>query len=189
MRRRDLILAGCASLLPHAWAHAGPRAQSRWIFDKPGSTIELNLSALGQTRRGRFSDWAGSITFDPSAPSRTRASVTLQAASLRLTPSMGTERAIGPDFLDAARYPTIRFELTSVEPAGGDRYTARADVTMKGRTRPVTFPVDLSAAPSTARLTGAFTINRADFGIGSGPWNRMVGRQATVRFNLLARPA
>lgn len=183
MRRRDVILAGCASLLPHAWA----RAQSRWTFDKPGSTIELNLSAFGQARRGRFSDWSGSIVFDPDALSRTRASVTVQAASLRLSPSMGTDRAIGPDFLDAARYPTIRFELTSVEPAGGDRYTAGANVTMKGRTRPVSFPVDLTASGGTARLTGAFTINRADFGIGSGPWNRMVGRQATVRFNLLAR--
>lgn len=183
MRRRDVILAGCASLLPHARLSA----QSRWTFDKPGSTIELNLSALGQTRRGRFSDWSGSIVFDPSALSRTRASVTVQAASLRLSPSMGTDRAIGPDFLDAARHPTIRFELTGVTPIGGDRYTAQADVTMKGRTRPVSFPVDLSTSGSTARLTGAFTINRADFGIGSGPWNSMVGRQATVRFNLLAR--
>ena len=187
MRRRDVILAGCASLLPHARARAGASAQSRWTFDRARSSIDMHVTAFGQARRGRFGDWSGSIVFDPDSVARTRASVTVQAGSLRLSPPAGTDRAIGPNFLDAARYPTIRFELTSVQPAGGDRYTAGADVTLKGRTRPVTFPVELTASGDTARLTGAFTVDRADFGIGSGAWSRLVGRRATVRFDLLAR--
>nr|WP_246328903.1 YceI family protein [Brevundimonas lenta] len=148
----------------------------------------MSVSAFGQTRRGRFSDWSGDIIFDPASLSRTRANVVVQAASLRLSPSIGTDRATGPGFLDAARYPTIRFVLLSVEPAGGDSYNARADVTIKGRTNAVSFPVDLRATGDRAHLTGAFTVNRTDFGIGtSGPWNRLVGRQATVRFALQAR--
>jgi polyisoprenoid-binding protein YceI len=184
MRRRDVILAGCASLLPLASA----RAQSRWVFDRGASWIEMSVNALGQTRRGRFVDWAGEIVYDPAAPARTRATVTVQADSLRMSPPAAASRAVGPGFLDAARYPTIRFQLTSIEAGQGDRYTARAQVTMKGRTRPVSFPVELSTDGARTRLTGAFTVDRTDFGIGaSGPWNRLVGRQATVRFDLTVR--
>jgi polyisoprenoid-binding protein YceI len=182
VNRRDVILAGCASLVPLT------AAQSRWTFDLAASTIEMTVRAFGQTRRGRFSEWSGDIVFDPATLARTRASVEVRSASLRLSPAVGSGHATGPNFLDAARYPTIRFQLTSVEPLGGDSYNARANVTMKGRTNAVTFPVDLRATGERAHLTGAFTVDRADYGIGtSGPWNRLVGRQVTVRFALQAR--
>ena len=48
--------------------------------------------------------------------------------------------------------------------------------------------VDLRVTGDRAHLTGAFVLNRADFGIGtSGPWNRLVGRQVTVRVALQAQ--
>ena len=102
--------------------------------------------------------------------------------------SIRPARATSPAFLDAARYPQIRFDLQSLEPLGGDRYTARARVTMKGVTRPVAFPVDLRVTGDRAHLAGAFVLNRVDFGIGtSGPWNGLVGRQVTVRVALQAQ--
>lgn len=106
-----------------------------------------------------------------------------------MSPAVATRRAIGPGFLDAARYPTIRVDLTSLESRGGDRYTARADITVKGRTRAVVFPLDLRISGDRAHLAGAVTLDRADFGIGtSGPWNSLVGRQVIVRVALQARP-
>ena len=60
---------------------------------------------------------------------------------------------------------------------------------MKGRTRATDFPLDLRVTGTRAQLAGAFMIDRADFGIGtSGPWNRLVGRQVTVRVAIQARP-
>jgi polyisoprenoid-binding protein YceI len=159
-----------------------------WRVDHDASRIEMSVRALGGSHVGRFSDWHGDIAFDPDAPDRTRASVVVQSASLAMTPAVATRRATGPAFLDAARYPQIRFDLRALEPLGGDRYTARAAVTMKGATRPVTFPVDLRLTGDRAHLTGAFVVNRTDFGIGTaGPWNGLVGRQVTVRVALQAR--
>ncbi|MGV9009665.1 YceI family protein [Brevundimonas sp.] len=80
--------------------------------------------------------------------------------------------------------------LRSLEPLGADRYTARADVTIKGVTRPLAFPVDLRLTDGRAHLTGAFVVDRTQFGIGTtGPWNRLVDRRVTVRVQLQARPA
>lgn len=162
-------------------------APGPWAFGKDGSRIEMAVRAFGGTHTGVFEDWRGSAVIDPAHPEASRASVTVQAASLKLSPSIATRRAIGPAFLDAGRYPTIRFDLQSLEPVNGDRYTARAMVTMKGVTRPIAFPVDLRVTGDRAHLTGGFVLNRADFGIGtSGPWNRLVGRQVTVRVALQA---
>lgn len=178
-----LVLALIAPLL----LGAGP---APWSFDREGSRIEMSVRAFGGSHTGRFDDWRGSAVLDSARPQDVRASITVQAGSLKMSPAVATGRAIGPAFLDAARYPTIRFDLKSLDALGGDRYTAHADVTMKGRIRAISFPLDLRVSGTRAQLLGAFTIDRADFGIGTtGPWNRLVGRQVTVRVAIQARPA
>ena len=165
-------------------------APAAWVFDREGSRIEMSVRAFGGSHVGRFSEWRGEAELDPGRPEGARATVTVQSGSLRMSPAAVTQRAIGPAFLDAARHPTIRFELKSLEPLGGSRYSARAEVTVKGGRRDVAFPVDLRVAGARAQLTGAFTLDRTDFGIGtSGPWNRLIGREVTVRVALQARPA
>lgn len=183
MRRRAVLLGALAAL-----GLGGSAAPEPWTVVRDASTIEMSVRAFGGSHRGRFEEWRGDIAFDPDAPSRTRATVVVQAGSLKMSPAAVTGRAVGPAFLDAGRYPVIRFQLRSLEPLGAERYSAHADVTMKGRTRPVTFPVDLRVTGDRAHLTGAFTLDRTDFGIGTtGAWNRMVGREVTVRVALQAR--
>lgn len=177
------VLAFVFALLTPAGAGAEP-----WIIDQPGSRIEMTVQALGAMHSGRFNDWRGEVRFDPDRPERTQATVVVQAASLTMANAAMTRRAAGPGFLDPQRHPVIRFELRSLQPLAADRYTADAVVTLKGVTRPVSFPVGLRVTGDRAHLTGSFALNRADFGIGtSGPWNRLIGRQVTVRVSLQAR--
>ncbi|MDP3369862.1 MAG: YceI family protein [Brevundimonas sp.] len=167
---------------------AGAAAQSPWTVDQDASRIEMAVQAFGGSHSGRFNDWRGDVVFDPARPERTQATVVVQAASLTMGQAAMTRRAASPGFLDAGRHPVIRLELRSLQPLAPDRFTARAEVTMKGVSRPVAFPVDLRVAGDRAHLTGSFALNRADFGIGtSGPWSRLIGRQVTVRVALQAR--
>lgn len=183
MRRRAVLLGALAAL-----GLGGAVAPTPWVVVREDSSIEMTVRAFGGSRRGSFETWRGEISFDPAAPRGTRATVVVQSGSLRMTPAAVTRRAVGPGFLDAARYPTIQFDLRALSPLGGDRYSALADVTMKGRTRPVSFPVDLRVTGDRAHLTGAFTLDRTEFGIGTtGAWNRLVGREVTVRVALQAR--
>lgn len=183
MRRRALL---ALSLL--AFATMGVSSPSTWTAAPRDSTIDLEVQAFGGVRTGRFEVWRGDIVFDPTVPAQTRATVIVQAASLKMRPAVATRRATGPEFLDAVRYPTIRFELRSLEPEGDDRFTAHADITMKGRTRAVRFPVDLRVEPTRVQMAGTFALDRSDFDIGtSGLMNRMVGRQVMIRIGLQMR--
>ncbi len=148
----------------------------------------MAVRAFGGSHTGRFEDWRADVVFDPDSPVQTRARVVVQSRSLKMSPSAASSRAIGPAFLDSARYPDIRLDLQGLRHRGGEAYTAEAAVTIRGQTRTIAFPVDLRVSGDRAHLTGAFALDRADFGIGtSGPWNGLVGRQVTVRVALQAQ--
>lgn len=182
MRTPAILAFAALALLTLTGAAAAP-----WTVDRDASGIEMTVNALGASHSGRFADWSGDIVFSADDPERTRAAIMVRSDSLTMSPDAVTRRAVGPAFLDAARHPLIRFDLLSLEPLGVGRYTARARLMMKGVTRPVAFPVDLRVTGDRAHLTGALVLNRADFGIGTmGPWDRLVGRQVTVRVALQA---
>ncbi|ADL01874.1 YceI family protein [Brevundimonas subvibrioides] len=163
---------------------------SRWVAVPAQSSITMRVASPLGHRTGRFERWNADVRFDPEAPEAARVAVTVEAASLRMDNAALTRPAIGPALLDTERFPDIRFRLTSLRRLDGERFTAQADVTMKGVTRPVSFPVTLRSDGRTAQMTGGFSLDRAAYGIGTqGSWNRLIGRQVRVDVSLATRSA
>jgi polyisoprenoid-binding protein YceI len=162
----------------------------RWLVVPDESTITMRVGTPVGARTGRFTRWTGDIRFDAERPEAAQVAIQVDAGSLRMEDARLTATALGSGFLDSGRYPRIAFRLTGLEPAGGQRFTARADITLKGVTRPVTFPATLRSDGRTAQMTGGFSLDRAAFGIGTrGPWNGLIGRQVRVDVSLATRPA
>ena len=185
MRRALLaILIGAVCL----GTGAGRAEVERWAVVPAESLITMRVGTPVGARSGRFLRWTGDIRFDPAAPETAHVAIDVEAASLRMDDAGLTSTAAGSGFLDTGRYPRIVFRLTRLEPVGGDRFTAHADITMKGVTRPVTFPATLRSAGRTAQMAGGFSLDRAAFGIGTrGPWNGLIGRQVRVDVSLATR--
>ncbi|CAN5264662.1 hypothetical protein BH09PSE1_BH09PSE1_02920 [soil metagenome] len=180
-------LTGVVLLLCGVVGSAGAEV-GRWSVVRDQSSITMSVRAAGLTQTGRFSTWSGDIRFDPETPRTAQVAIEVQAASLTMRQQTMTQRATGPGFLDAAHFPSIRFRLRSLEPVLAGRYMARADVTVKERTRPVEFPVDLSLSNGVARMTGGFVLDRAAYGIGSGGGlNSLIGRDVRVEVALATR--
>ena len=71
------------------------------------------------------------------------------------------EHLRGPDFFDAARYPTATFVLKEMK---GEQ--AVGQLTLKGVTKPVQFPITLTALPNgQLHIQGATTLDRTQFGV------------------------
>ena len=96
-------------------------------------------------------------------------SIVVNAGDLRvLDPGLADDkradvqsRMVGPEVLDVATYPEIRFASTSIRPSGADRWTITGDLTIHGRTRSIT----LAAARTAAVYRGSVRIRQRDFGI------------------------
>jgi polyisoprenoid-binding protein YceI len=99
--------------------------------------------------------------------------VTVAAGSIDTKNSTRDKHLRSADFFDVANHPDLTFTVDGVAPAdspagGGARVTGR--LTVRGRTRPASFDVTVSATGDEVRLDGKLPVNRADFGL---TWNRM----------------
>lgn len=79
---------------------------------------------------------------------------------------------LSTDFFDADRNPTMSFRSTSITQVDADRFDMTGDLTINGRTRPVTFRTEFNGTevfPADQSVHVGFTasgeIRRGDFGI------------------------
>jgi YceI-like domain len=70
-------------------------------------------------------------------------------------------RMHGPEVLDSARYPEIRFASTRVAPDGENQWRVTGELTLHGVSRPLT----LDVVRRDGRFRGTVSIRQRDFGI------------------------
>lgn len=132
--------------------------------------------------RGHFKNVHGKLRFDPAKPLESQVTVQIDARTLSSGEPDRDAHLKSPDFLDAERYPEIRFDGEDVKLLGVHDYLVTGVLTIRGVTRPVPLQVSylgqwqtpwwedgLDKGPKTrAGFVGTTTINRQDFGVS---WN------------------
>lgn len=72
-----------------------------------------------------------------------------------------------PDFFNTAEFDEASFKITSVKKAKGDdgNYSITGDLTIKGKTSPITFPAQVSKDGDKVTATAKMTFDRSKFDI------------------------
>lgn len=170
-------------------------AAEPWTIDESHTAITFSVNHFGySTVHGFFRAFDGKLQLDPKAPADSSVEFTIDAASLDTLWAKRDEHIKSADFLDVAKYPTITFKSTKVEPMGADAAKVVGDLTIKGVTRPVELDVKLNKlepSPVTKAETAGFTattvFKRSDFGVTT--FVPAVGDDLTVRIDSEASPA
>ncbi len=160
--------------------------QSDWQVQE--GTLAITITQLGSPVTGRFTDWTAAITFEaPNAPGPAgTAEVTISIGSLTL--GTVTDQAMGPDFFDAAQFPTAQFKADLFKTESG--YEARGPLTIRDQTVDIVLPFSLDLQGDTARMTGAVDLDRLNFDIGkSMPKEDSLAFAVTVSVDLTATHA
>jgi len=71
------------------------------------------------------------------------------------------ETMLGPQVLDSTRFPEIRFESSKIEPRGQNRWIVNGNLTLHGKSHPITFDVALTDKV----YRGTATIKQTEFGM------------------------
>jgi polyisoprenoid-binding protein YceI len=106
----------------------------------------------------------GSVTLKPAGVEFLVAACKLRVLDPDVSPKERAEvqkTMEGPEVLDCARFPEIRFASASVEPAGADQWTVRGNLSLHGQTRPVRVEVKKEGG----RYLGSASLKQRDFGI------------------------
>lgn len=127
--------------------------------------------------RGHFTKWTSELVFDPTDPSRSSVSVSIDATSIDTREAQRDGHLKSPDFLDTEKFPTITYKSRTVERKGDKKYAVVGDLTIHGVTKPVTLEVDALGGGKdpwgNERLGFAAKtkIDRGDFGL---KWNQVL---------------
>ena len=120
---------------------------------------------------GRFNGPNGSFVFDGASPADSSIEMQVNAQNVDTAVEKRDNHLRSPDFFNAAEYPVIHFKSSEVKKAGSNSYEISGDLTLLGKTRPITVK---------ARQTGegkdpwgnyrcgfmtSFTVKRSEFGM------------------------
>ena len=78
-----------------------------------------------------------------------------------------------PDQLDVEVHPTITFKSTSVQAGAGSALTLNGNLTIRGKTKAISLPVDVTLQGNTIDGKGTIRLKTSDFGI--EPYSAFLG--------------
>lgn len=146
-------------------------AAEKYDIDAVHSTLGFAIKHMQVgTTRGGFNDYTGSVSYDPDDFSTFNAEVTIQVNSLDTKVAARDKHLKSPEFFDAEKFSTITFKSTRLEKRGEGAVIV-GDLTMKGVTKEITFPVSISGPVKSPHgemvigIQGETMINRQDYGI------------------------
>jgi cytochrome b561/polyisoprenoid-binding protein YceI len=169
--RRMLPFGGAALLLTSlmlpltAAAQGGPIRHTQ----APGSQLSFTFTQLGAATRGRFRQFSTELWFDEQDLAASALRVTVQIASVDTQDAERDAILRTPELFDADRYPTATFIADSWVRQDG-RLEALGLLTIRGISKAVRLPLQISPLNGGMLLTGQVVIRRLDFGVGQGEW-------------------
>ena len=146
-----LILAGSAFTF---------LAAPGWQIVK-GYSIGFSIGSEG----GIFREFSGNIDFDDQNPGAGKFDVMIPVASVNTGNGLQNNHIKSDEWLDAARYPSIHFQSTSIVKAG-QGYKVTGDLDMHGVKKPVTIPFTFKKTDQGGLFAGSLTVSRNDFKVG-----------------------
>ncbi|HOA38080.1 MAG TPA: YceI family protein [Flavihumibacter sp.] len=143
-----------------------------WTIDTSHSEIGFKVKHLIiSTVSGKFAQFEGSVEADKADFSDAKIDFTAHIESVNTGNEQRDGHLKSADFFDAATHPTMHFVSTSLRSKGGSDYELKGDLTLRGKTRPVTLDVEFGGIQTDFygntvagfEMTGK--INRQDFGL------------------------
>lgn len=161
--RAALVAAAVITLAPFA-----ARAQSTrpYVVDRTHSEINFIAPSRLLDAHGTFDKWTADVQADPANIERSSVRLTIDPASINTRITRRDDHLRSPDFFDVAKYPQITFVSKSVRKSSDSSATIIGDLTMHGVTKQIAVPVTMAFNDgSRGRFTGAFPLNRKEWGV------------------------
>ena len=150
-----------------------------WTLDASRSAIGLRSRSMWGLApvKGTFREVTGSGTV--AADGQVSGTVTVTAASVDTKIAKRDTHLRSADFFDTGNHPHITFRVERITPSR-QGVTVTGALTVRDRTRPVTFDATISAADrDEVWIDAEIRVNRADFGLTWSPM-RMASMRNTI---------
>jgi polyisoprenoid-binding protein YceI len=187
MKRFTLLFAVVATAL-FAFKAAD---QSTWEADKAHSKLGFEVTHLMVSDvEGSFKNFSAKVTSSKEDFSDAVVELNADVASVNTDNDQRDAHLKGPEFFDAAKFPTLAFKSTSVKKLAGNKYKVAGNLTFHGVTKPVVLDAvlrGLTVNPMSKKPVAGFkvtgTIKRSDFNFGTKFPSAMLSDEVTLNAN------
>jgi len=149
-----------------------------------GSKVQFTIKNFGFNVGGSFRGIRGNIRFNPDSLSGARFEVTVEASTINTDNDLRDGHLREDNYLDVKNHPHIRFVSENVrDNKRKGEYEMTGKLTIKDKTRSISFPFTAAGSGKGYLFTGSFKINRKDFDIGG---SSTISDNLTVSLKVLA---
>ena len=167
--------AGITSTIPADEKAMKAAESGTYNFDKAHSFIGFKVKHMGLIEvPGFFRDFTGKVNYDAADPGKSTVEFSAKSTSIDTGVAPRDNHLRTADFFDVEKFPELTFKSTKVEKKGNG-WIVSGDLTMRGVTKPVSIPFEITGTlPAGERagakigISGETTINRRDFGVNYG---------------------
>lgn len=171
-------------------------------IDRAHTEVGFDVRHFFNQVHGRFTDFDGTIVYDPKNVAASTVTVTIRDTSINTANDRRDAHLRTQDFFWVEKYPTITFKSTKVVPGKDDKhFQVLGDLTIRGVTKSVTLDTEFLGMAGTASggmdfgtqagFIGKLTIpDRKEYGL---IWNKsldqggmMLGDDVAITLNVAA---
>lgn len=185
-----------ATLLLVGVSSPGAAEPTRYELDAEHTTVAFLVEHIGYAKTlGQFREANGGFTFDAESGELTAVRIVVATASVDTHHEARDRHLTSADFLDSGRHPTMTFTASGAERSGERTFTVTGELTLLGRTRPLTLDATLNKmAPypigNRAEVVGVSargSLKRSEFGMTYGVADGLVGDEVEIIIEIEAR--
>jgi len=182
------------SLIIMMFLAAGLWAQT-FKIDPVHSSVGFSIRHLVSNVKGRFTDFSGTIVYDPDKIENSSVNVTIKTTSIDTDNENRDNHLRSPDFFNAEKNPEITFKSTKVVKEQ-DKFLLQGTLNLHGVEKSLSFPFHVLGTMkdpkgnTRAGFEAELSLNRKDFGI---TWNRtldqgglMLGEEVKIMLDVEA---
>lgn len=169
---KQILGAAVASLVAlNAWA-------ADYKIDSSHSSVGFKVKHLAiSSVPGTFGEFKGTFSFDPNNIANSKAEAEIVTKSIATGDRKRDDHLRGGDFLDAQKFPSIKFASSHIDKVSETEFKAHGDLSIHGVTKPVVLNVTYGGAAKDpwgnerAAFVATTRINRKDFGL---TWSKTI---------------
>ncbi len=194
----SFFLAAVAALSIALFGAASATAQD-WEVDPNHSQVNFSINHFFTPVTGSFEEFEIELAYDAENPTNSSVAVTIPVGSV----DTGNTRRDGhlrtDDFFGVEEHPEMTFKSTSVRSGANGELIATGPLTIKGIAKEIELPItilgikdipaEMQAGMGGLKRVASFrattTLDRGDFGVGTGNWAADVVVSSQVQVEIL----
>lgn len=134
------------------------------------NSIKFRIKNAGMTVPGYFGSFKPAVSYDKANPANSKFICTVDVSSINTNNSGRDKHLKNKDFFDVEKYPTMKFESTSVSAVSASKINVTGNLTIKNVTKKVTFETTVSEQGGKTIFKSTLLINRINYSVGTQSW-------------------